>query len=50
MEGFAVGTAAGRRGGLCVGLSADSEYSIKPREDELIFILPWGIRQETGSH
>lgn len=36
-EGFTVGTGAGRRGGLCVGLSADSEYSIKPREMNSFF-------------
>lgn len=32
-----MGTGAGRRGGLCVGLSADSEYSIKPREMNSFF-------------
>jgi len=29
--GFAVGTGAGGRGGLCVGSAADSEHSVKPR-------------------
>lgn len=37
VEGFAVGTEAGRRGGLCVGWSADSEYSIKPRKMNSFF-------------
>lgn len=36
-EGFAVGTGAGRRGGLCVGSTADSEHSIKPREMNSFF-------------
>lgn len=36
-EGFAVGTGAGRRGGLGVDSSADSEHSIKPREMNSFF-------------
>lgn len=40
-----------RKEGRTVGYSADSERSVKAKRDELIFFsLPWGIKQETGSH